>query len=188
MNTAAIQVTAAHRHVSPRIDVCRECRLRPEARLLGAAVPVRNCRLCGIVIDASLAALANRHSAEEDNPLPSFTAADRALIKRLRGYMPVAQLLSLLNERLTTDRGDDAQLHTLEQLQAELHAQPDTVGAGDWAALRKLLANARRDGVLAKITDDVLQDFSIVYGLSQAQSLRLRDVVVEARAAQEASA
>jgi hypothetical protein len=188
MNTAAIQVTSPHRYASPRIDVCGECARRVESRLLGPAEPVRNCRLCGIVIDASLAPLANRRSFEEENPLPLFTAADRALIKRLRGYMPAAQLLALLNERLTTDRGEKANLHTLDQLQAELQAQPDTVGAGDWAALRKLLANAQRDGVLAKITDDVLQDFSVVYGLSQARSLRLRDVVLEARAAQEASA
>lgn len=140
-----------------RLAVCGECRTRPEARRLGA-------------LPASAAAGARE-----------FTAADKSLIRSVQGYMPPRQLLGILNERLVADLGPDAEPYTMEQLHAELQTAPGSAGAGDWASLRKLLAQARRQGVLEAVTPQLIDDFAVVFSLSPAQVLRLKDVVLSAK-------
>lgn len=135
--------------------LCGVCRDRPEARRLGA----------GKVEGAARA----------------FTAADKALIKSVASYMPPRQLLAVLNERLLADLGPDVEPYTMEQLHAEMRTSPAPANADDWAGLRKLLAKARRDGVLQLVTGQVIDDFAVVFSLSSAQVLRLKDVVLSAR-------
>ncbi len=144
--------------------VCGDCRKHPAAKSLGplAAAPKAS-----------------------SGPL-EFTAAEKALIRRVHGYMPAAQLLSLLNERLLADGRAGTQLHTIEQLHAETQALPAATGGADWTSLRKLLAKARRDGLLERITAQVIDDFAVVFALSPAQVLRLKDVVLTATEADHA--
>lgn len=109
-----------------------------------------------------------------------FTPGEKALIRRVHGYMPAVQLLGVLNERLVCDQGGGAVLHTMEQLRAEIGALPAEAltGASDWSSLRKLVAQARKSGVLERITREVIDDFAVVYSLSAAQVLRLHDVLL----------
>lgn len=136
-------------------QVCSECRTRPEARRLGPPSPR------GVARD--------------------FTAADKSLIRSVQGYMPPRQLLAILNERLAGDLGPDAAPYTMEQLHAELQHIPTATSAGDWGGLRKLLAHARRDGVLELLDVQLIDDFAVVFSLSSAQVLRLKDVVLSAK-------
>ncbi len=109
-----------------------------------------------------------------------FSAADKALIRKVHGYMSVMQLLGILNERLVADQGAKATLFTVDQLKAEIAgvstAVPNT--GNDWGALRKLLAKARRDGVLEQINEQVINDFAVVYALNQKQVMTLKDVLL----------
>lgn len=134
--------------------LCGDCRDRPEARRFapGAAAGPRE-----------------------------FTAADKSLIRSVAAYMSPRQLLGILNERLLADLGPDAEQYTMEQLHEELHANPAPARADDWAGLRKLLAAARREGVIEKVTVQVIDDFAVVFSLTSAQVLRLKDVVLSAR-------
>lgn len=136
--------------------VCAECRKHPAAARLGATM--------------------NAGAAPR-----AFTPADKSMIAKVHGYMPAQQLLELLNERLAADLGPDAASYTMEQLHAELRVAAVPADAGDWAGLRKLLANARRDGVLEHITGQVIDDFAVVYSLTPAQVLRVKDVMLTAR-------
>lgn len=111
----------------------------------------------------------------------AFTPADKALIRKVHGYMPAQQLLELLNERLVADQDVDAPCYTMEQLHAEIGDVAEPAGAHDWSSLRKLIAKARRDGVLAKVTRQLIDDFAVVYSLSPAQVLRLQDVLLRAQ-------
>jgi hypothetical protein len=98
--------------------------------------------------------------------------------------MPAAQLLALLNERLQANLGDDAQLYTLDQLHAEIQGLPAAgAPASDWSSLRQYLAKARRDGVLAQVNAQVIDDFAIVFALAPAQQLHLKDIVLSAKEA-----
>jgi hypothetical protein len=141
-------------------QICGDCRQHPAAKRLGAVAtpPPRN-----------------------DGAPPDFTPAERSLIKRVGALMPSAQLLALLNERLQADGTPDAGLHTAEQLQAEMQSTPTPSGNTDWSSMRKLLAQARREGVLNRITIQTIDDFAVVYALSSAQVLRLKDVVLNAQ-------
>lgn len=111
-----------------------------------------------------------------------FTAADKALIRKVHGYMSAQQLLDLLNERLVADLGDEETRYTIEQLYTEI-GEVDTTPAGghDWQSLRKLLAKAKREGVLDTITRQVIDDFAVVFSLSSGQVLRLQDVLLRAK-------
>jgi hypothetical protein len=112
--------------------VCGSCKQRPEARRLGKGV--------GNAFGSARA----------------FTDAERALISKLHGYMPAAQLLGILNERLMSDVGPDAMLYSMEQLYAEIgEAAAASGGTRDWPSLRKLLAQARRSGVLEAVSEQV---------------------------------
>jgi hypothetical protein len=110
----------------------------------------------------------------------AFTAAEKSLIKKLHGFMPAEQLLRILNDRLVCDLGSHAAPYTMEQLYTEIGDAAGAVPAGghDWASLRKLLAKARRDGVLASVSDQVIDDFAIVFSLNAKQVLRLKDILL----------
>lgn len=112
-----------------------------------------------------------------------FTAADRALIRRVHGYMSKLQLLGILNERQACDLGHAATPFTIDQLQAEIDSVSSAVPSNgdDWASMRKLLAQSRCAGVLGLITEQVINDFAVVYSLNQKQVLTLKDIVLQAR-------
>lgn len=109
-----------------------------------------------------------------------FTAPDKALIRKVHGYMAPLQLLGILNERLVCDVGDSATLYNIDQLKAEIASVTTAVPVtgNDWGTLRKLLANARREGVLDLINEQVIDDFAVVYSLSQKQVLTLKDILL----------
>lgn len=143
------------------LGVCNSCEDRPEARRLGAK-PSPN--------------------GTASQSARNFTAAEKGVIRRMHGYLPAQQLLDLLNERLAFDLGPDAAPYTMEQLHAEI-AECGALasnGAKDWGSLRKLLANARRTGVMDAIDRTVIDDFAVVFSLTPAQSLRLKDVLLQA--------
>jgi hypothetical protein len=102
------------------------------------------------------------------------------MINRLHGLVPLDQLLGLLNARLLADVGDKVAPYTHEQLHQALKQLAPTK-TENWADLRKLIASARREGILDAITPTLIDDFAVVYGLSHAQLLRLKDVVLNAR-------
>lgn len=110
-----------------------------------------------------------------------FTSADKALIRKVHGYMAPLQLLGILNERLVCDIGHDAQLYTIDQLKAEISSVSSAVptAGNDWGSLRKLLARARRDGVLAQINEQVINDFAVIFSLNQKQMLTLKDILLQ---------
>lgn len=119
-----------------------------------------------------------------DRPSRAFTIAEKSLIAKVHGYMPAQQLLDLLNERLLCDLGPGASPYTMEQLYAEIGdaADPAPEGGHDWGSLRKLIAKARRAGVLAKVTESVIDDFAVVFSLNPRQVLRLKDILRESGA------
>lgn len=140
--------------------VCASCGRRPEARRLGPT------------------------AASSGNAAPAgareFTPAERSLIQRMHAVMPLPQLLAILNERLVADLGPDAAPYTIEQLQSVVAGWtvPGTLGPNDWAATRKFLANARRQGVLDRIDDSVINAFAVVFQLAPKQVLLLKDAVL----------
>lgn len=149
-------------------EICSSCKSRPEARRLGIHLPPSPLR---VVNNAT-----HHKSARE------FTAAEKGLIRKVHGYMPAQQLLSILNERLVCDLGPDAMPYTMEQLYTEIGDAAGAVvpaGGHDWASLRKLLAKAKRAGVLGSITEQVINDFAVVYSLNQKQVLTLKDIVLQ---------
>lgn len=109
-----------------------------------------------------------------------FTSSDKALIRKVHGYMAPLQLLGILNERLACDMGDSAPLYTIDQLKAEIAGVTTAVPASgnDWGTLRKLLAKARREGVLTQINEQVINDFAVVYSLNQKQVMSLKDILL----------
>lgn len=142
--------------------VCGDCKLRPEAKRLGMRKAAGGSEA--------------RSSARE------FTEAERSLIKKVHGYMQPAQLLAILNERLMCDLGPDALPYTMDQLHAEIGVSVESPkgGAQDWASLRKLLAAARRAGVLGKINEQVVDDFAVVFQLNAKQLMSIKDIVLRA--------
>jgi hypothetical protein len=133
-------------------SACGSCKLRPEAKRLRDAKPPRD-----------------------------FTDAEKALICKIHGYVPVGQLLGILNDRLRGDAGPDATPYTAEQLHAEIAAvsAPVSNAGASWAALRKLLSAAERNGTLKLISDQLIQDFAIVFSLSPKQVMQLKDVLLQ---------
>jgi len=164
-----------------------------------AAAPWTDCRLCGSRLVPGRAAggrtddqarglcaeCQGRPEARRFGTAPSgpraFTAADKALIKSVHGYMPAAQLLQILNDRLVADQGAAAPRYTLEQLRADVTTLVDPTAGTDWTGLRSLLAAARRSGLLATLTLQTLEDFGVVFQLTPAQLTHLKDVVRHAQ-------
>lgn len=116
----------------------------------------------------------------------AFTPGEKSLIRKVHGYMPAQQLLDVLNERLVSDLGPGEPRYTMQQLYAEIGTSEAQTSAHDWSSLRKLLAKAKRDGVLELITREVIDDFAVVYSLSPAQVLQLQDVLLHAKEGDEA--
>lgn len=151
--------------------LCAECHDRPEARrFLGPAA---------IVPTVGRPAAAAAAVVKQPR---GFNAAEKALIRNVHSFMPSAQLLDILNTRLVADVGAAAVPFTLEQLQAEVQQYANPAGADDWAGLRDILMRARRCGLLAEITVEIINDFAVVWQLSPAQHMHVRDVI---RSAQE---
>lgn len=140
-----------------RRGLCRDCVTRPEARRFGPPAP------------------APRREPRE------FTAADRALIKQLHAHLPAGDLLRILNDRLQADVGDRHAPYTVAQLEAaQRELAPAPVATG-WTALRRQLAYARREGVLARCTPQVVEDFCVAFSLAPGQAMVLKDIVRHAR-------
>lgn len=151
--------------------LCGSCADRPEAKRVardsaGRAMPSRPQAVPPPVKPAAA---------------PAFGPAAKALIKHMHAYVPAGELLGILNERLVADVGPSAVRFTLEQLQAELQASAAPAEAGDWGGLRKLLADARSKGVLATITATTIDDFAVLFQLSAAQAMTLKDVIQHAK-------
>lgn len=155
--------------------LCLDCLTRPEAK-----------RVLGSGRQAATAPSAPKPAgAPPAPPQPRpFTAAEKSLIKHTGSYMPASDLLQILNDRMHADLGAEAPDYTLEQLQAEIQGNQQEQRSADWAGVRQVIAVARRCGVLAEVTPQVIDDFAVVYQLSGAQKTHLRDVV---RSAKEAS-
>lgn len=145
-------------------EICGDCRHHPAARRLGPVPKV---------------------SAPEGGAARAFTAAEKALIQKIHRHLPTVDLLALLNERLEADLGPDAAHYTLAQLRTEIERVAGTAGGpiatDDWSSLRRLLAGARRDGLLDLVTPRIIDDFAVVFTLSPAQLVRLKDVVLTAK-------
>ena len=139
-------------HADRTILACGSCKARPEAKRLRNPEPPR-----------------------------SFTEAEKSLIRKIHGYLPPLQLLGILNDRLRSDLGPDAQPYTTEQLHAEIAAMPGTKPSGNhgWAGLRKLLAQAKRAGTLDQITEQVINDFAVVFSLSPKELMRVKDILLQ---------
>lgn len=141
------------------LGVCAECNQRPEARKLGPKPAPSGGR----------------------SPARAFTPADKSLIRQVSGFMPLPKMLGLLNERLFADLGPNAAPYTQDQLHEELRG---TVGAqsisGDWAGIRQILNAAQRAGTLARIDEQLINDFAVVFSLTPAQVMRLKDVILDA--------
>jgi hypothetical protein len=153
---------------------CSSCKTRPEIRrLLDTGARPRPA-----AVTAPTAPASTTRKPSKAGPMPrEFTASDMDLIRNVHGYMPHQDLLKTLNERLRADRGDLVPLYTIDQL----HQAIEDVGSDkkkdgpDWASLRKLLAHAKRSGLLEKITGDVIDTFAVVFRLNASQVLHVKD-------------
>lgn len=150
------------------LALCGSCRRRPEARRLGLP-------------PASLTPAPSRPAAAIPRSARDFTEAERALIRKIHGFMPAQQLLALLNERLACDLGPDATPYSMEQMHAAIGglATPAPAGGHGWASQRKLIAQARRGGLLDAITEQLIDDFAVVFSLNPKQVLVLRDTLLQ---------
>lgn len=151
----------------PALELCGSCRRRPEARRLGLPVPP--------------AQRSADRTAAVPRPARDFTEAERALIRKIHGFMPAQQLLALLNERLACDLGPDAAPYSMEQLHAAIGSFASLAPAGShgWAAQRKLIAQARKAGLLDAVTEQLIDDFAVVFSLNPKQVLVLRDTLLQ---------
>lgn len=168
-------------------------RVEGEGPLASRAQTGTSCRVCGCCLDRDPEAdrgipacgtCKTRPEASQPQSARAaraFTGADLSLIRKIHGYMPRSQLLGILNDRLRADLGMDAQPYTIEQLHAEIAALPGAKPGGEqsWASLRKLLAQAKRDGSLDRIDEQVVTDFAIVFSLSPKQLMRLKDILLQ---------
>jgi len=167
-------------------------RVQGEGPLAAGHAGSQRCRLCGCSTDndpeadrtipvcGSCKARPEARAARKPHTARTFTEADRSLIRKIHGYLPPKQLLAILNDRLRSDLGPNTQAYSMEQLHAEVAAQPDSKPARDhgWAGLRKLLTQARHAGTLDQISEQVINDFAVVFSLSPKQLLRLKDILL----------
>lgn len=126
------------------------------------------------------------HGAGKGNvtslPRP-FKPADIGLIRSLHNTMPAAQLLRVLNNRLMADIGADAPLYTMKMLTdqiGELIGSHEVIGVSGWADIRKLIAQAAKDGTLARCTEQTIHDFAVVFQLNEKQFIHLKEVLLSA--------
>jgi hypothetical protein len=177
--TNAVSAGEAPRALDQTSPRCRLCNCLLE-RVRGDALSTRLCRECGKRPEAR--ALGPVMSKTPPAEAPIFGSADKALIRSVHGYMPAPQLLGVLNARRLADN-ERAAPYTIAQLQAEIHAlaSEGPTGGSDWASLRKTLATARASGLLDAVTEQTLQDFCVVFSLSPAQAVRLKDIITSAQ-------
>lgn len=155
--------------------LCASCLDRPEARRLGEGVAPLEPR--------------RPHTQPPASAARAFTPAELSLISKVHAFMPAAQLLDLLNERLVCDLGPDAARYTLDHLQAHIArispagSAAHAGGAQDWASLRKLLAKARRSGLLERVNEQVINDFAVVFSLNPKQVMVLKDTLLDTQEA-----
>ena len=167
-------------------------RVEGEGPLASGRNAGQRCRLCGrinsdpeadrtIPACGSCKARPDAREARKPQAARGFTEADRSLIRKIHGYMPRMQLLGILNDRLRSDLGPDAQPYSIEQLHGEIAALPGSKAGGDhgWAGLRKLLAQAKRAGTLDQINEQVINDFAVVFSLSPKHLMRLKDILLQ---------
>jgi len=168
------------------LELCASCKPRPEARRLGLHVASD----AGAPLGSHVARLSSGGPGAQagGRSAREFTPAELSLIQRVHAYMPPAQLLALLNERLACDLGPDAAPYTLEQLQRvarpAVASSSGAASAGDaqhWPGLRQLLARARRAGILARVDAQLIDDFAVVFLLNPKQVIVLKDVVLGAK-------
>lgn len=158
--------------------------LRPRiaCRLCGGALEPGDDRVRQLHTSCALRPEARRLGPAGVTPGPrGFTAAEKSLIRNVSAFMPAADLLRLLNERLVADLGEGATPYTLDQLHAEIGGAGVTAKADEWGGLRRLVADARKSGVLDEITPAVIDDFAVVFRLTPAQVTTLKDVVLHAQ-------
>lgn len=130
----------------------------------------QRCRICGC-----------KQRLRNPRPSRSFTEAEKSLIRKIHDYLPPLQLLAILNDRLRSDLGPDAQPYTIERLHAEIAALAGARPGGNhgWAGLRKLLAQAKRAGTLELMNEQVVNDFAVVLSLSPKELMRVKDVLLQ---------
>lgn len=152
---------------------CRLCRRGLRTRE-GDDLDLRACARCKASRPNQLnQALRSAGVLPEDQ---QFSDAERALVERLHGVVPVQQLLDLLNTRRRADGLGQAEI-SADALaeEASRHCTPSH-GTG-WVSLRRVLAEARASGVLDRVTAQVVDDFAVVFQLSRGQVLQLKDVL-----------
>ena len=166
------------------LGLCASCVARPEARRLGiAGLEQMGSRK---ELRASSVASGRDQAPMLQQGARAFTEAEKSLISKVHSYMPAAQLLEILNERLFCDLGPDAAPYTLDQLRSQIGALSAAPGSNrDWSSIRKLLADARRAGTLGLVNHQSIADFAVVFQLSAKQVMELHDIVL--KAAQEES-
>ena len=168
-------------------------RVQGEGPLAFAPSQRQRCRVCGCRIDGdpdadgtipacgSCRSRPEAHGTHSPRAASAFTDADRSLIRKTAGLLPPTQLLAILNDRLRSDRGAETEPHGMEQLHAEIAALPGPKPAGEhgWAALRKLLTQARGRGTLDRVDKQVVNDFAVVFSLSPKHLMRLKDILLQ---------
>lgn len=163
----------------------REGRLAPERCKCGQPLSYAGDHdlkkgLCRACIEAA-------HKAELEAAIrkaAELTAAEKSLIRQLHGLLPARQLLDVLNERRNCQAGRAPKV-TMEQLHSEINESGSAPPAGghSWASLRRVLGEARRDGRLDRISEQVIDDFAVVFSLNARQLLNLKDIILQAREA-----
>lgn len=110
-----------------------------------------------------------------------FTPAEKSLIQRMHRFTSASELLGILNERMSFDLGAAAVPYRLEQVSHEISqlTHPAPVSGKDWVGMRKLINQARKDGVMPLINEQVINDFAVVFSLNTRQVLALKDVLLE---------
>jgi hypothetical protein len=167
-------------------------RVEGEGPLASERVAGQRCRFCGcsiggdpeadrtIPVCGSCKLRPDSREPRKPQSARGLTEADKSLIRKIQGYLPPMQLLGILNDRLRSDLGPDAQPYTADQLYSEIAAMPGSKLASDhgWAGLRKLLAQAKRAGTLDQMNAQVINDFAVVFSLSPKHLMRLKDILL----------
>jgi hypothetical protein len=137
----------------------------------------KRCKLCSGRDGGAVEKPPSRVSAV--SPVIALSPAEKGLVSRLYGFMETSRLLDLLNDRRVADIGAGAALVTFEQLQRETRQDgPPNCGVLDFPTLRKVIRQAERDGTLAAIDENVINDFAVVFGLNAKQVIGLKDALL----------
>jgi len=115
------------------------------------------------------------------HPAADITHAEKSLITNLKDTLSEQRLLSLLNQRRAANAHPAFPALTVADMRHHLGtADCDSRGAqpgADWASKRQLLQRARASGLMGKITKQIVLDFAVVFSLTQAQLIRLTEMV-----------